>query len=63
MWGIHITRLLTQNPTLRCPMCGQFTSNGHMAGNRPTMPGLRQDRHNSTLQLLFSRMERHNGGS
>jgi hypothetical protein len=41
MWGVHNTRLLTHNPTLGCPMCGQFTSNGHMAGNCPTMSVLR----------------------
>jgi hypothetical protein len=62
MWGVHNTRLLTHNPTLRCPICGQFTSNDHMAGNCPTMSGLRQDRHNSALQLLLSLLERHNGG-
>jgi hypothetical protein len=62
MWGVHNTRLLTHNPTMRCRMCGQFTSNGHMAGNCPTMPGLRHDRHNSALQLLLSLLERHNGG-
>jgi hypothetical protein len=55
MWGVH-------NPTLRCPMCGQFTSNGHMAGNCPTMSGLRQDRHNNAPQLLISLLERHNAG-
>jgi ribonuclease HI len=49
MWGVHHTRLLTHNPTLRCPMCGQFTSNGHMAGNCPTKSCLRQDRHNNAL--------------
>jgi hypothetical protein len=62
MWGVHNTRLLPHNPTLRCPMCGQFTSNGHMAGNCPNMYGLRQDRHNNALQLLLSLLERHNGG-
>ena len=62
MWGVHSTRLLTHNPTLRCPMCGQFTSNGHMAGNCPSMSDLRQDSHNNALQLLLSLMERHNGG-
>jgi hypothetical protein len=34
--------------------CGQFTSNEHMAGNCPSMLGLRQDRHNDALQLLLS---------
>jgi hypothetical protein len=62
MWAVHNTRFLSHNPTLRCPMCGQFTSNGHMAGNYPTMSGLRQDRHNSALQLLLPLLERHNGG-
>jgi hypothetical protein len=62
MWGVHNTRLLTHNPTMGCPMCGQFTSNGHMADNCPTMSGLRQDRHSSALQLFLSLMERHNGG-
>jgi hypothetical protein len=62
MWGVHNTRLLTHNSTLRYSMCGQCTSNGHMAGNCPTMCGLRRDRHNSTLQLLLSLVERHNGG-
>jgi hypothetical protein len=62
MWGVHNTRLVTHNPTLRCPMCGQFTSNGHMAGNCPTMSGLRHDRHNNALQLLLSLLKRHNGG-
>jgi hypothetical protein len=38
MWGVHNTRLLSHNPTLRYPMCGQLTSNGHLAGNFPTMP-------------------------
>jgi hypothetical protein len=31
MWGVHNTRLLPHNPTLRCPMCRQFTITGHMA--------------------------------
>jgi hypothetical protein len=43
-------------------MCGMFTNYGHMAGNCPTMSGLRENRHNSALQLLFSLKERHNGG-
>jgi hypothetical protein len=46
----------------RCPMRGQFTSNGHIASKCPTMSGLRQDRHNRALQLLLSLMERHNVG-
>jgi hypothetical protein len=62
VWGVHNPRLLTHNPTMRCPMCGQFTNNGHMAGISPTMSGLRQDRHNSALQLPLSLLERHNGG-
>jgi hypothetical protein len=62
IWGVHNTRLLTHNPTLSCPICGQFTSNGHMAGNGPTMSAMRQDRHNSALQLLLSLMKRDNGG-
>jgi hypothetical protein len=62
MWGVHNTRLLSHNPTLHCLMCGQFTSNGHMAGNCPSMSGLRHDRHNSALHLLLSFLERHNGG-
>jgi hypothetical protein len=62
MWGVHNTHLLTHNPTLRCPMCGQCTSNGNMAGKCPTMFGLREDRHNNALQLLLSLMECHNGG-
>jgi hypothetical protein len=33
MWGFHNNHLLAHNPTLCCPMCGQFTINGHMAGN------------------------------
>jgi hypothetical protein len=61
MWGVHNTRLLTHNPN-RCPMCGQFTSNGHMAGNYLTMSGLRKNRHNNALQLLLSLMERQNRG-
>jgi hypothetical protein len=40
IWGVHNTRLLPHNPTLRCLMCGQFTSNGHMAGNCPSMSSL-----------------------
>jgi hypothetical protein len=32
IWGVHNTRLLSHSPTLRCPMCGEFTSNSHMAG-------------------------------
>jgi hypothetical protein len=51
MWGVHNTRLLAHNPTLRCPMCGQFTINGHMAGNCPSMSGLRHDRCASTPPL------------
>jgi hypothetical protein len=43
-------------------MCGQFTNNGHMADNCPSMSGLRQDRHNIALQLPLTLMERHNGG-
>jgi hypothetical protein len=62
MLGVHNTRLLSHNPTLRCPMCGQFTSNGHMAGNYPSMSGLRQDRHSNAMQLLLSFLEHHNGG-
>jgi hypothetical protein len=34
--GVHNTRLLSCNLTLRFPMCGQFTSNDHMAGNMAT---------------------------
>jgi hypothetical protein len=41
MWGVHNTRLLSHNPTLRCPMCAQFTSNSHMAGNCPSLSGLK----------------------
>jgi hypothetical protein len=33
-----------------------------MAGNRPSVSGLRHDRHSSALQLLLSLLERHNGG-
>jgi hypothetical protein len=43
-------------------MCDQFTNNGHMAGFCPTMSGLKQDRHNSALQLFLAVMERHYGG-
>jgi hypothetical protein len=47
---------------IRCPMCGQFTSNGHMASNSSSKSGLRQDHCNSALQILISVLERHNGG-
>jgi hypothetical protein len=43
-------------------MSGQFTSNSHMAGNCPSMPYLREDRHNIALKLLLSLMGKHNGG-
>jgi hypothetical protein len=62
MWGVHNTRLLADNPTLRCPMCGKFTSNGHLAGTCPSMAGLLRDRHSIALQLLICLLERHNGG-
>jgi hypothetical protein len=62
MWGVHNTRLLAHNPILRCPMCEQFTSNGHMASNWPSSSSLRHDRHNNALQMLLSLLERHNGG-
>jgi hypothetical protein len=63
MWGVHNTRLLSHNPTLRSPMCGVLSNNGHMAGNCPAMSGLiMHDRHNIPLQLLLSLMEHHNGG-
>jgi hypothetical protein len=62
MWGVCNTILLSHNLTMRCPVCGQFTSNGHMARNCPSISGLIHDRRNSALQLLLSLMERHNGG-
>jgi hypothetical protein len=43
-------------------MCGQFTSNGHMAGNCPSMSGLQQDRTTTLYNYLLSLLERHNGG-
>jgi hypothetical protein len=49
MWGLHNTRFLTCNPSPRCPMRGQFTSNGHMAYKCPSMSGLRHDRHDTAL--------------
>jgi hypothetical protein len=52
---------LTQ-PPMRYPMCGQFTSSGLMAGNCPSMSGLKHDRHNNALHLHRSLLERHNGG-
>jgi hypothetical protein len=43
-------------------MFGQFISNGHMAGNFPSMTGLRHDRHNnSALQLLITLLVQSNG--
>jgi hypothetical protein len=51
MWEVHNTRLLSHSPTLRCPMRSQFTSNSHMAGNCPSMSGLR---HDSAFRLLLS---------
>jgi hypothetical protein len=62
MWRVHNTRLLSHNPTLRYPMLGQFANNNHMAVNCLSMSGVRQDRHNSAIQLLLSLMEHHNGG-
>jgi hypothetical protein len=35
--GVHNTNLLTCNPSLRYPMCGQFTSNAHMFGSCPPL--------------------------
>jgi hypothetical protein len=61
-WEVHNSRLLAHNPTLRCPMYGQFTSNGPMVGNSPSMSRLRQDMHNNALLMLLSLLERHNGG-
>jgi hypothetical protein len=62
MWSVHNTRLLAYNPSLRCPMCGQFTINGHIAGYSPSMLGLQKDRYNDALHLLLSQLERYNGG-
>jgi hypothetical protein len=61
MWGVHNTRLLPWNKALKCPVCGQFMSNGHMAGICPSMSGLRQDRHNNALQHLPTLLEQSNG--
>jgi hypothetical protein len=60
--GVHNTCLVTFNHTLHCPMCGQLTSNGHIARNCPSKSCLRQEIHNSALQLLLSVLERYNGG-
>jgi hypothetical protein len=62
MWGVNNTRLFLHNPTIRYPMCGQFTSNGQLASKCPSVSGLGQNRHNCALQLLLSVLERHNGG-
>jgi hypothetical protein len=44
-------------------MCGEFTSNGHMPCNYPSMSGLRPSyRYNIAIQPLLSRLERNNGG-
>jgi hypothetical protein len=49
MLGVQKTRLFPWNKTLKCPMCGQFTSNGRMACTCPSMSGRWQDRHNSAF--------------
>jgi hypothetical protein len=55
MWGVHNTRHLPWNKSLKCPMCSPVISNGLMAGNCPcSMSCLRQDRHNSALRLLLT---------
>jgi hypothetical protein len=41
MWGVHNTRMFSHNPTLRCLLCGQFTSYSHVARKCPFMSGLR----------------------
>jgi hypothetical protein len=62
MWGVHNKRLLSRNISLKCIMCGQFTGNGHMAGNCPSMYGLQQDRHiNNALERLLIQLESANG--
>jgi hypothetical protein len=62
MWGVHNTRLFPWNKTLKFPISGQFISNGHMAGNCPSMSGLRQECHNNALQLLLTLLEHSKGG-
>jgi hypothetical protein len=61
-WGVYNTRLLTWTKSLKCPMCGQFISYGHMASNYPSMSGLRQDRHSRALHFLLNLLEQSNGG-
>jgi hypothetical protein len=35
MWGVHNTRLMPWNNTLKCPMCVHLINNGHMAEIAP----------------------------
>jgi len=42
--------------------CRERLSNGYMAGNCPSMAGLKTSRHNSTMKLLITVLEVPNGG-
>jgi hypothetical protein len=62
MWGGPKTHLLSWKQTLICPICGRFTSNGHIAGNCPSIFGPIQDRCCNTLQFLLTQLQQINGG-